>query len=292
MRTIQRRLHFYHLGQHALLILLVISLLLVTPLSGCRKKEATPAPKSQVSMPVVGTEGKSTFQSPTTRAQESPGATEVSAPRQATVKDVTLTTEDEIQLAATYYSPPLENAPGVVLLHMVDRQRQDWDRLARQLQANGFAALAVDFRGHGKSQGKKKWGEMTKDAAAAYAWLAERPEVDGGRIGLIGASIGANIALNFAARQPGVRTLVLLSPGLEYRGVKTEEAIKQYGARPVFIAASKEDKYATQSAGTLDALAQNQHHLQIYENQGHGTRMLGKGNGLEELILQRLKKTL
>ena len=249
---------------------LLCALLALGLLAGCAK--ATPTP---ISEPTVAT---TAFVSPVGEA-----------PATRTVK---MATEDNILLLGSYYAPKRSGAPGLVLLHMLGRQRSDWDELARRLQGDGYAVLAIDLRGHGESRGKREWTAMTRDAAAAWEWLGKQEEVDAGRRGLIGASIGANIALNFAADEPGVRTVILLSPGLDYHHVTAAEAMKRYGERPVLIVASSEDSYAADSSRQLDELARGKHRLQMYDGQGHGTQMLGKGNGLEELIEQWLAETL
>ncbi len=204
------------------------------------------------------------------------------------VFDAGMVTADGVHLAATYYRPAATNAPGVVLLHMLGRKRGDWDAFARQLQELGYGVLAIDLRGHGESEGKREWNKMIMDAAIATSFIRSRPEIDPDRIVLMGASIGANIAINYAAQDERVVGAALLSPGLDYHGVKTADAVKQYGSRPLFIAASSEDEYAAKSARKLDSLTQGPHQLLILDNQGHGTQMLGKNNGLEEAIFQWL----
>ena len=62
--------------------------------------------------------------------------------------------------------------------------------------------------------------------------------------GLAGASIGANLAVLAAADDPTVRSLALLSVGLDYRGLRLEAALKKFGARPALLVASQEDPYA------------------------------------------------
>jgi pimeloyl-ACP methyl ester carboxylesterase len=203
---------------------------------------------------------------------------------------VDLTTTDGVSIKGTYYQPAATDAPGVVLLHMLGRQRGDWDAFARSLQDAGYGVIAIDLRGHGESEGKREWDKMTQDSAIATSFIRSRPEINPDRIALIGASIGANIAINYGAQDPEVAGVALLSPGLDYRGVTTEDAVRQYGDRPIFIAASSEDAYAAKSSQQLDSLAQGPHQLLILDNQGHGTQMLGKDNGLEEAIFQWLSE--
>ncbi len=204
------------------------------------------------------------------------------------VIEVDLSTSDGVSVKGTYYQPLGVNAPGVVLLHMLGRHREDWDAFARHLQDAGYGVIAIDLRGHGQSGGKREWSKMTQDAATAVAFIRSQTEIDPDRIVIVGASIGANIAINAGAHDPKVVGVALLSPGLNYRGVKTEDAVIQYHDRPLFIAASSEDRYAAESSQQLDALAQGPHQLLILENQGHGTEMLGKHNGLEAAIFQWL----
>ncbi len=206
------------------------------------------------------------------------------------VFDIGMVTEDGVRIKGTYYRPAAANAPGIVLLHMLGRHREDWDAFARTLQDAGYAVLAIDLRGHGESEGQREWSKMTKDAAIAVDFVRSRSETDPDRIALIGASIGANLAINYAAEDPEIRGVALLSPGLDYRGVTTPEAVKAYGKRPLFLAASSEDRYAYGSAQELGRLATGPVQLLLLDGQGHGTQMLGKDNGLEEALLNWLRE--
>lgn len=260
-----------------------------------------PAATTQVSIPSVNSAaGPATSQgqepapqpglSPTQRQSGMPAASP--AIPAGAVQPVEVVTSDGITLAGTFYAPAEPDSPGLVMLHMVERQRGDWDTLARALQAKGYAVLTVDLRGHGGSGGSREWTKMVADAAAAFAWLANRPEIDPARIGFVGASVGANLALNFAAGEAGVKTLVLLSPGLNYQGVTTEDAMKTYGPRPVMLVSSAEDREAAVAVDRLQQLAQGQQSVLSLQDQGHGTNMLGRENGLEEAILKWLQETL
>lgn len=205
----------------------------------------------------------------------------------AVAYDIGLVSDDGVRLQATYYGPDQVGAAGVLLLHMWEGSRQDWAAFAAQLQAAGYGVLALDLRGHGESGGARTAAAMIQDAAVGVKLLRAREEIDGDRIFLIGASIGANVALNYAADDAAVRAAALLSPGEDYRGVSTPAARARYGDRPLFIAASSEDAYAAASARTLAAAGP--HELLMLADQGHGTRMLGTENGLEEAILDWLE---
>lgn len=181
-------------------------------------------------------------------------------------EDVTFKARDGFVLTATYSPPAEPKAACVVLLHMYCGRRQDWDPLVPKLREAGYAVLALDMRGHGDSraggkvdmeklEGRKAealCAQFTQDVAAAIAFLKGKEEVDATRIVLIGGSIGANVALNHAARDASVRSVVLLSPGLDYMGVETKSAMKSCVKRPVFLLASRPD---SESAACVEALS-------------------------------------
>lgn len=133
---------------------------------------------------------------------------------------------------------------------------------------------------------------MPQDVAAAWTTLIQRPDVDPERTVLIGASIGANLALGQAAREPRIKGVVLLSPGLEYRGIKTADPMQAYGQRPVLIVAAEGDSYAADSSRKLNDLAQGAHHLEMFRGNAHGTDLLSAQPELRWLILEWLEKML
>ena len=67
---------------------------------------------------------------------------------------------------------------------------------------------------------------------------------------------------------------------------------KAYGPRPVLLVASTEDKESADAVTALDKLALGKHTLKMVEGQGHGARMLGRQNGIEETIVNWLQETL
>ena len=208
------------------------------------------------------------------------------SPCAAAARSVTLTVEGQ-PVAALYWLPaPSGKAkvPGVILLHMLGRSKEDWRGFGDEFERSGYAAIAVDLRGGGNAGERKLVG----DARAAFEFLTRQPEVDASRIGVVGASIGANGALLFAVEEPRVRCAALLSPGLNYRGVSTVPAISKM-TRPVLLVASEDDEYSAQSVRRLDQLAPGPKLLRMYPHAGHGTQIFGAGVGLEKEILSFLK---
>ncbi|MCP4360530.1 MAG: alpha/beta fold hydrolase [Chloroflexi bacterium] len=206
----------------------------------------------------------------------------------ATTQDVTIPGADGLEIQGILWLPgDNESIPGVILLHMLGSNRGSWQpsRLPDLLSENGYAVLAIDMRGHGETGGSPDWTLVEEDLQLVHEYFAGLNEVDKGATAVVGASIGGNMALIAGANLPAINAVVLLSPGLDYRGVTTEDHIEEYGSRPIFIAASEEDSYAADSSRTLQELAQGKAELTLYNGAGHGTNMFSSQPELAEAIL-------
>jgi pimeloyl-ACP methyl ester carboxylesterase len=221
-------------------------------------------------------------------------ATEPNA-TQPNASNVTINANDGLEIQGTYaYPGGIAPYPGVMLLHMLGSNRAIWQEtgVMDALLLNGYAVLAIDMRGHGDTGGSQDWALAEDDLLRVWDFFVNQPEVDGEKTAVIGASIGANMGLVTAVNQPAINTVILLSPGLDYRGVTTDDQIPLYGERPIFIAASSEDAYAADSSQQLHDLAQGQKQLQLYDGAGHGTTMFNHEPELTALILEWLKQNL
>src|SRR5690554_4830659 len=75
--------------------------------------------------------------------------------------------------------------------------------VSRALTKKGIASFCFNFRGVGRSEGVHDGGQgEIDDTLAAIAFLADRSEIESGRVGLAGYSFGGAVALN-AAMQSG-----------------------------------------------------------------------------------------
>jgi len=117
-----------------------------------------------------------------------------------TQQELSLHMDDGVDLAATLYepssAPPPAGHPAIVVFHGLAGKRQDLDFLARAF-AGSFAVLTLDARGHGESGGLVSIDgprEMA-DVRAVFSWLAARPEIDGGKLGAWGMSLGGGAVL-------------------------------------------------------------------------------------------------
>ena len=89
----------------------------------------------------------------------------------------------------------------------------DWTTVLRQYPPNGDAFLLVDYPGYGKNGGYATIASTRLSADAALKALIERLQIDEDHLTLctIGHSLGAAVALDFAAHHP-VQKIVLIAP--------------------------------------------------------------------------------
>jgi hypothetical protein len=126
-------------------------------------------------------------------------------------------TEGGSKLAASFHLPEAPRpAPVVVMCHGFTGHRQEAHFLfvhaARAFKDAGFAALRIDCRGSGESDGV--FSDMTleteiADVRAGIDYVAGRPEIDTSRIGILGLSMGGCVCATVAGRDQRVKTLVL-----------------------------------------------------------------------------------
>jgi alpha-beta hydrolase superfamily lysophospholipase len=210
---------------------------------------------------------------------------------------LTLTTSDRVQIAADWY-PVAHPKWFAILLHMRPATKESWKPWAEKLNALGIACLAYDQRGHGastmsgtihyESLGDREAKEKPLDLEAAFEWLRETGAEEARTI-LLGASIGANLAIRFASAHPDIRFVAALSPGINFRGVATDDAIQQLSAlQTVVLVASDDDTISADSAATLHDLAPERTVFIQKSGLGHGTIMLEKDPTLFDEIVTHL----
>ena len=114
------------------------------------------------------------------------------------------------------------------------------------------------------------------------------------RVGIVGASYGSSLAIIYAADDPKVAAVALLSPGLNYFGnMQTEPAVQKYGDRPLFMAAAENDPDSNSAAAQLNLDAPEPHRavLVSVSKGGHGTALLKLDEvrkPLESFLTERL----
>ena len=208
------------------------------------------------------------------------------------VHTVTIDSPDGLKLVGSFYPVlyPASNPhmPALLLLHQWQSDRHSYDDFAKRMQDQGFAVLSIDGRGFGEST-KTADGKtispgrtdadvkaMLGDVGAAFDFLATQKNVDSTKIAIVGASYGSSLALIYAAENPRVSAVALLSPGLNYFGnMPTEPALKKFGKRPFYIAAADDDNESAEAVRSLAAGVNGPAHIsKVFSKGGHGTSLL------------------
>lgn len=195
------------------------------------------------------------------------------------MQKVSLITEDGIQIAGIFKAGSHPSG-SVLLLHMMPATKESWIPFMDVLAARGFSSLAIDFRGHGESGGvREDHKKKILDAQAGASHLSNLKAV-------VGASIGANVALQYVAALPGVPAVVALSPGLNYHGVLAMPAIEGLQrTQRAFLAASNDDPESDAAVEKLAERCLAKVMVKHFVGAGHGTTMFERAFGfMDELV--------
>jgi uncharacterized protein len=134
-------------------------------------------------------------------------------------EEVSFVTSDGLRLEG-WYVPSRNRAAVIAFPGRTSSQKQ-----TRMLVRHGYGVLLFDRRGEGESDGDPNafgWaGE--RDVRGAVAFLQRRPDVDRGRIGGIGLSVGGEMMLEAAAESDGLRAVV--SEGAGARSIREDRLL-------------------------------------------------------------------
>lgn len=189
--------------------------------------------------------------------------------------EMSLTTPDGFVLKGTLALPPAKGkVPVVILAHQFHADRAGWAPLAEKLHARGIGTLALDLRGHGESTQKAGaevkvtddfaasakavgFDRIPADLAQAAAWVRKQHGVDGRRIGLAGASVGA-FSVILAEPQVHPVAVLSLSPAGnvafgDHAAADLKAAVLK-GQASLLVLAATDDKGAFDNAEALKGL--------------------------------------
>jgi acylglycerol lipase len=131
--------------------------------------------------------------------------------------EFSITTQDGIQLYAQGWEPAQNPQGCVLIVHGIGEHSGRYAHVAEALDQAGYAVLAFDLRGHGKSQGKRghvpKFEALLDDLSLLIAESDRR--YPGLPTFLYGHSLGGTIVMSYALqRQPNLAGVVATGPSL------------------------------------------------------------------------------
>lgn len=218
---------------------------------------------------------------------------------------VVIPTEDGVDIIGAWM--PVDAPRAVALLvHMMPATKESFLPFQQCAAGAKIASLAIDLRGHGEST-RGRAGirlayqdfadsghqESARDVTAAAAWILQKTGFRHDRLVLCGASIGANLALAYAAAHPDIPAITALSPGLIYRGIAATPATSSLlRSQQVLLVASDEDAYSADSIEKLAERCLAKVKVIHLRDAGHGTAMWEKDPALLQTIVDWIVATL
>lgn len=239
-------------------------------------------------------------------------AVQATSPVTTIDRETTITTGDGLKLHA-WFHPNLKNekAPLMLLLPMRSHTHESYglfiDSLYGRLGSKNSNPipyiLAFDLRGHGKSitVGEKNlsYSSMSEEEYSkipgdvrdfAIKFLSDSSyNIDTGKVIVIGASVGANAAIQLTELLSAAGTVAALSPGENYLGLKPQEAAAKFSGR-MLIMAGQEDKYSASSSVQLVAANSKKIELEMFAGGDHGTTIINNNPAAMTRLLDWLYK--
>jgi alpha-beta hydrolase superfamily lysophospholipase len=143
---------------------------------------------------------------------------------------------DGTLLRGWWYAPEAAGAaPAIAMAHGFSAVKEmTLDRYAEVFCEAGFGVLVYDNRNLGASDGEPRqeidpWAQV-RDYRRAIGWLAARPDVDAGRIGIWGSSFSGGEVILVAACDERVRAVVANVPLVGLPGVDYSDTGARYAA--------------------------------------------------------------
>ena len=271
--------------------ILIAALVLALGLNACGTQEAAVSTENGI---------------PQTGPNDSPSPELDPASRNAARQPVEISTSDGRVLEGFYYPSKQADAPAIVLMHWAPGSMDDWDAIARWLQNQpssnapqsgknayqdsswfpempaevSFAVLIFNFGDYGSSQYGGSRESLVEDARAALQYAATLPGTNSHQVSAIGASIGADGAVdgcyifNDAGEMGTCVGALSLSPGnyltREFSYGQAVEMINLSGY-PVWCLAAENDG---ESPRLCQAIPGSSNQAFIFPGRAHGMDLI------------------
>jgi esterase/lipase len=130
------------------------------------------------------------------------------------VEERDLITEDNFKIHI--YDVNVDNPNGVVIMltGILGPSVTKFYGQAKLVSEKGFAAVLIDARGHGKSDGTRPTLAVNdiKDVNAVVKYIESKPQYKDLPIVIMGVSMGGSTAVNAASLNPSIDGLISISP--------------------------------------------------------------------------------
>ena len=169
------------------------------------------------------------------------------------VSNVTYPNANGITIRAKLFVPEgvsADNlAPGVVYIHGYQNNRETSDAYSLEMARRGFVVLEIDAIGRGNSgepgDVNAPGFDPTYGGRTSFEYLKSLPYVDPERVGMMGHSLGAEMAYTIALSDPGVKALSV--SGFAYKTDATTDM-----PRNMLMIYGQYDEYRQRMTGVRD----------------------------------------
>jgi len=127
----------------------------------------------------------------------------------AAIEEVGLVATDGVRLHGWLVKATPTPTPAPLLIYFGGNAEEVSWLVSTAGQYSGWSLLLVNYRGYGRSEGKPGEAELFADALQIYDYAASRAL--GGRVAVMGRSLGSGVAVYLATQRP-VAGVILVSP--------------------------------------------------------------------------------
>lgn len=192
-------------------------------------------------------------------------------------EDVKFLGAGNISLSGKIFLPPYATSSAVIVLHGLGAQKENMYPICIELARHGYAALAYDFRGHGKSEGECTLASLEVEDLKKAVSLMDKFE----HIGVVGHSHGAMTAMIEASSDPRVESVVAIGgpPSIQ-------SLIEKYRLPPAMIGSMHEKarKFFGTSLNLLSEEEARKRSPIYYVNESFGANLLVMVGDVDELV--------
>lgn len=217
-------------------------------------------------------------------------------------EEKTFEMEDGGSINSVHFKVP--NSRGVIYYFKGNsRSIKGWAKFAKDFISNGYDFFMMDYRGFGKSRGKRSETRLYNDSQQIYRWLKQHYPED--KIVVFGRSLGSGIAARIASWN-NPRMLILDSPYfsfyyhikrwvfflpvqliLRYQ-IRTDQFIQSVEAPIYIIHGDKDRLIPVYHSRKLKMLKPD--HIKLFEIKGGGHNNLPSFAEYHEIIYDLLER--
>jgi len=226
-------------------------------------------------------------------------------------KDIEAVSVDGFNMKATLTYPKVKGKKEfqtVVLLHSIGYNSQWWAELPNDLLEKGYAVLAIDLRGHGKSiynakLGKVSWKNLKNSGYAKYpddlVSVINKVKEENTKLkffnswAIVGADIGASAGVMAADKLDNdPKTFIMISPIVQTKGLYIPVSLAHLEKTDFLAISGTDDSESKDAAVYLSKFAQNEFSLFTSNSKSTGMLMLKNDEGLSKMIAEWISEYL